>query len=42
MASDHIEIRIDQYRNIKAESRDAVGNLSDLLVAVQARVADPA
>jgi hypothetical protein len=35
---DHIVFAIDQNRNIEAERPDAVGDLSDLLLTVPARV----
>jgi hypothetical protein len=34
---DHILFAIDQNRNIEAESPDAVGDLSDLLLVMPAR-----
>jgi hypothetical protein len=38
MPSDHVIFAIDQDRNIEAEGRDAAGDLSGLLFAMQARV----
>ncbi|HEX3419579.1 MAG TPA: hypothetical protein VHT21_24725 [Stellaceae bacterium] len=38
MASDHLEIAIDQHRNIEAEDLDAVRDLPDLFFAVQAGI----
>jgi hypothetical protein len=38
MTRDHIVFAIDQNRNIEAEGSDAVGDFSDLLLAVPARV----
>ena len=35
---DHIVFAVDQNRNIEAESPDAVGDLSDLLLGMPARV----
>src|SRR6266404_8743470 len=38
MATDHVEVSIDQDWHIEAEGLDALGNLPDLLLAVQPRV----
>jgi hypothetical protein len=38
MARDHALLRVDQHRHIKAETRDAVGDLAHLFAAVQPRI----
>src|SRR5258707_6055217 len=38
MPGDQVEVSIDQERHIEAEGLDALGNLPDLLLAVQPRV----
>jgi hypothetical protein len=38
MAGDDLQMGIDQYGDIEAESFDAVGKLTDLFVAVESRV----
>jgi hypothetical protein len=38
MPCDYVELGIDEHRDVKAEGLDAVGDLPDLLLAVQPRV----
>jgi hypothetical protein len=38
VTGDHVELGIDEHRDVKAEGLDAVGDLPDLLLAVEPRV----
>ena len=38
MPGDQLELGVDQHRHVEAEGLDAVGDLPDLLLAVEPRV----